>query len=140
MGTFSKAAGLSGGYLAASRTWIDFLINRARAFIYSTAPPPALAHATIASIKRIRSIDGIDRRKRLFENIHLLSPGHGSAIVPIVLGSNEAALTASRRLEEEGYLVPAIRFPTVPRGTARLRVSVSAAHEPGIVERLAHSL
>jgi 8-amino-7-oxononanoate synthase len=139
MGTFSKAAGLSGGYLAASRTWIEFLTNRARAFIYSTAPSPALAHATIASIERIRSADGDSRRKRLFENVQLLSPGHGSAIVPIVLGSNEAALTASKRLEEQGYLVPAIRFPTVPRGTARLRVSLSAAHEPGIVGRLAHT-
>jgi 8-amino-7-oxononanoate synthase len=140
MGTFSKAAGLSGGYLAASRTWIDFLINRSRAFIYSTAPPPALAHATIASIKKIRSGDGADRRKRLFENIHLLSPGHGSAIVPIVLGSNEAVLTASKRLEEQGYLVPAIRFPTVPRGTARLRVSVSAAHDPAAVRALLNVL
>ena len=140
MGTFSKAAGLSGGYLAASRTWIDFLINRSRAFIYSTAPPPALAHATIASIERIRSNDGASRRKRLFENVHLLSPGHGSSIVPIVLGSNEAALTASKRLEEQGYLVPAIRFPTVPRGTARLRVSLSAAHDPAVIDAFAELL
>jgi 8-amino-7-oxononanoate synthase len=140
MGTFSKAAGLSGGYLAASRTWIDFLINRSRAFIYSTAPPPALAHATIASIEKIRSSDGAARRKRLFENIHLLSPGHGSAIVPIVLGSNEAALTASKRLEDQGYLVPAIRFPTVPRGTARLRVSVSASHQLAVIDTFAKQL
>jgi len=140
MGTFSKAAGLSGGYLAASRTWIDFLTNRARAFIYSTAPPPALAHATIASIGKIRSNDGTSRRQRLFENVALLSPDHGSAIVPMVLGSNDTALTTSKRLEEQGYLVPAIRFPTVPRGTARLRVSLSAAHDPAAVRALIHAL
>ena len=140
MGTFSKAAGLSGGYLAASRAWIDLLVNRARAFIYSTSPPPALAHATIVSIGKIRSADGAARRQRLFENLALLSPGHGSAIVPVVLGSNEAALAASRRLEELGHLVPAIRFPTVPRGTARLRVSLSAAHEPAAVVSLARAI
>jgi 8-amino-7-oxononanoate synthase len=140
MGTFSKAAGLSGGYLAASRAWIDLLVNRARAFIYSTAPPPALAHATIASIEKIRSADGAARRQRLFENLALLSPGHGSAIVPVVLGSNEAALATSRRLEELGHLVPAIRFPTVPRGTARLRVSLSAANEPAAVVSLARAI
>jgi 7-keto-8-aminopelargonate synthetase-like enzyme len=140
MGTFSKAAGLSGGYLAASRGWIDLFVNRARAFIYSTAPPPALAHASLAALDRIRSADGAAKRRRLFENVRLLSPGHGSAIVPVVLGSNDAALAASRRLEEAGFLVPAIRFPTVPRGTARLRVSLSAAHEPAAVRALTSAL
>jgi len=137
MGTFSKAAGLSGGYLATSAAWRDLLVNKARSFIYSTAPPPALAHAAMAALDRIRSADGDHRRTQLRENISVLSAKHPSPIVPVLLGSNEAALAASARLEERGYLVPAIRYPTVPRGTARLRVSLSAAHSPEIVGALA---
>ena len=137
MGTFSKAAGLSGGYVAASREWIDLLVNRARAFIYSTAPPPALAHATRTSLGLIRSADGTALRQRLIENIRLFSLAANSAIVPLLLGTNEASLAASRRLEENGFLVPAIRFPTVPRGTAHLRISLSAAHDPATVRKLA---
>ena len=140
MGTFSKAAGLSGGYVAASRAWIDLLVNRARAFVYSTAPPPSLAHATIASLELIRSDEGMGRRKRLFENIRLLSASAESAIVPIILGSNDAALTAAKALEDAGYLVPAIRYPTVPRGGARLRVSLSAGHDRQTVSGLAEVL
>jgi len=136
MGTFSKAAGLSGGYVAASRPWIDLLVNRARAFIYSTAPPPALAHATRESLSWIRSSEGEALRERLRANIRILSGEAGSAIIPVVLGSNEAALEASARLESEGYMIPAIRYPTVPRGAARLRVSVSSAHEVETVEAL----
>lgn len=139
MGTLSKAAGLSGGYLAASREWIDLFINRARSFIYSTAPPPALAHAAIASLALIRSDRGAVLRQKLRENISLLSPGH-TPIVPVVLGRNEAALSAAATLERSGFLVPAIRYPTVPRGTARLRISVSAAHTPGAVQELASHL
>lgn len=128
MGTLSKAAGLSGGYVAASRAWIDLFVNRARAFVYSTAPPPALAHAAITALELIRSAEGADRRARLHGHIRKLSPAAASPVVPVILGSNEAALAASRRLEEQGLLVPAIRYPTVPRGKARLRISLSAAH------------
>ena len=127
MGTLSKSAGLSGGYLAASREWIDLLTNRARSFIYSTAPPPALAHAALASLDLIRSDEGKTLRQQLRQNIALLSESP-TPIIPLVLGSNEAALAAAAKLENAGFLVPAIRFPTVPRGTARLRVSLSAAH------------
>jgi 8-amino-7-oxononanoate synthase len=137
MGTFSKAAGLSGGYLATSAAWRDLLVNRARSFVYSTAPPPALAHATIASLERIRSTDGDLRRKQLRENISVLSAKHPSPVVPVLLGTNDAALAAAARLEEHGFLVPAIRYPTVPRGTARLRISLSAAHPPEVVAELA---
>jgi 8-amino-7-oxononanoate synthase len=137
MGTFSKAAGLSGGYLALSTAWRDLLVNRARSFVYSTAPPPALAHAAIAALEKIRSADGDHRRMRLRENISVLSAKNPSPIVPVLLGSNEAALNASARLEERGFLVPAIRYPTVPRGTARLRISLSAAHSPESVAALA---
>jgi 8-amino-7-oxononanoate synthase len=137
MGTFSKAAGLSGGYLALSSAWRDLLVNRARSFVYSTAPPPALAHAAMAALEKIRSTDGDHRRQQLRENISVLSAKHPSPIVPVLLGSNEAALAASARLEECGYLVPAIRYPTVPRGTARLRISLSASHSPETVAALA---
>ncbi|QJE94945.1 8-amino-7-oxononanoate synthase [Luteolibacter luteus] len=128
MGTLSKAAGLSGGYLACSAEWRDLLVNRARSFIYSTAPPPALAHAAMASLALIRSATGDALRESLHANIAAFAPGHPSPIVPIILGENQRTLDASKALEERSYLVPAIRFPTVPRGTARLRISISAAH------------
>lgn len=135
MGTLSKAAGLSGGYLATSRDWVDFLTNRARSFIYSTAPPPALAHAAIASLALIRSHEGGLLRAKLRENISRLSSGV-TPVIPKILGSNEAALVAATALEDAGFLVPAIRYPTVPRGKARLRISVSAAHPANAVELL----
>ena len=139
MGTLSKAAGLSGGYLAASRDWIDLLTNRARSFIYSTAPPPALAHAAIAALALIRSADGNALREKLRQNISLISPGR-TPIVPKVFGSNEAVLLASAGLEEAGFLVPAIRYPTVSKGTARLRISLSAAHSADSIRLLAAAL
>jgi 8-amino-7-oxononanoate synthase len=139
MGTLSKAAGLSGGYLATSRDWVDLFTNRARSFIYSTAPPPALAHAALASLSFIRSGEGKSLRIKLQENIARLSP-FPSPIVPMILGSNESALAAATELEQSGFLVPAIRFPTVPRGAARLRISLSAAHSPEIVRLLASKL
>jgi 8-amino-7-oxononanoate synthase len=135
MGTLSKAAGLAGGYLAASQDWISLLENRARSFIYSTAPPPALAHAAIASLALIRSEEGRRLRETLRQNIALLSP-NTTPIVPQILGSNEAALTASLALENAGFLVPAIRYPTVPRGTARLRISLSATHPAEAIQKL----
>lgn len=140
MGTLSKAAGLSGGYLAASREWIDLLVNRARSFIYSTAPIPSLAHAALTSLRIIRSEEGAGLRARMRENILRFSATSETPILPILLGSNEAALGASASLLDAGFLVPAIRFPTVPRGTARLRISVSAAHPPEAVEALANAV
>lgn len=143
MGTLSKAAGLAGGYVAASREWIDLLVNRARSFIYSTAPPPALAHAALATLELIRSSEGRQLREKLKAHSAGLTgtPGAShSAIHAIVLGSNDAALRASASLAERGFLVPAIRYPTVPRGTARLRISLSAAHPPGAVAALKAAL
>jgi 8-amino-7-oxononanoate synthase len=139
MGTLSKAAGLAGGYVAASRDWIDLLTNRARSFIYSTAPPPALAHAALASLHLIRSGTGRALREKLRQNIALLADSP-TPIIPRILGSNEAALAASAALADAGFMVPAIRFPTVPRGTARLRVSLSAAHPEPAVEALRSAL
>lgn len=139
MGTLSKAAGLAGGYVAASREWIDLLVNRARSFIYSTAPPPALAHAALAALRLIRSDEGNLLRETLRRNIAIV--GHSpSPVLPRIVGSNDAALAASSALADAGFLVPAIRFPTVPRGTARLRISVSAAHPEAALRALAERL
>jgi 8-amino-7-oxononanoate synthase len=136
MGTLSKAAGLSGGYLAASREWIDLLTNRARSFIYSTAPPPALAHAAIMALDIIRSAEGRALRAAL-QNLLTRMDSAITPIIPIQLGTNEAAISAAAGLEEAGFLVPAIRYPTVPRGSARLRISLSAAHPCQVVDQLA---
>lgn len=139
MGTLSKAAGLSGGYVAASRDWIELLVNRARPFIYSTAPPPALAHATLAALELIRSEGGKSLRGKLRKNISLISD-FPTPIIPRILGSNEAALSAAAALAEAGFMVPAIRYPTVPRGTARLRISLSASHAPEAIAALTEAL
>lgn len=135
MGTLSKTLGLSGGYLAASRQVIDLLINRARSFIYSTAPPPHVAYAAGEMLKIIAGEEGEKRRQRLHEHISKLSdllqpPAHPAAILPVILGGESEALEASKNLLEAGFLVPAIRFPTVARGRARLRITLSAGHLP----------
>lgn len=128
MGTLSKAVGVSGGYLTASKDWIDLLVNRARSFIYSTAPPPAIAHAALASLQLIRSPEGLSLRRKLQQNISTMNPKATTPIIPVIIGENEATLAASAKLEQAGLMIPAIRYPTVPRGTARLRISLSAAH------------
>ncbi len=141
MGTLGKALGLAGGYLAASRDWIELMVNRARSFVFSTAPPPSLAHAAVAAIDVCRSPEGDALRATLSRHIATIAmAGHPSAIVPVVLGGNSAALEASTRLADAGFLVPAIRFPTVPRGTARLRISLSAAHTDDEVALLAAAM
>ena len=116
MGTLGKAIGSGGGYVAASRSWIDLLLNKARPFIYSTAPPPAQAAASLCGIEVITSSRGEALRNRLWSNISRLAELLGkkpiSAIIPVILGTNQAALNASLALLETGYLVPAIRFPT----------------------------
>lgn len=136
MGTFSKAVGLSGGYLGASRALIDLLVNRARSFIYSTAPSPALAATIRDALDLVCGSRGETLRADLWARIRAFEPTAASAIVPRIHGSNEAALAAAERLLGLGFLVPAIRYPTVPRGTARLRFTLSAAHEAGDVATL----
>jgi 8-amino-7-oxononanoate synthase len=130
MGTFSKAVGLSGGYLCTTRPVVDLLVNKARSFIYSTAPGPALAATVHDALDLVSGPRGDQLRERLLANRETFSPGSPSAIVPVIIGENEAALDASARLQERGFLVPAIRYPTVPKGSARLRVTLSAAHTP----------
>jgi 8-amino-7-oxononanoate synthase len=137
LGTLSKAVGSSGGFIAGPADLIDVLINRARTFIYSTAPPPAAIAAALVGLDIIASETGDQLRKALWRNHAELtakpnlfsSEAARSAIVPIVVGLEEQALSFSEQLAERGLLVPAVRFPTVPRGSARLRVTLSAAHQ-----------
>jgi 8-amino-7-oxononanoate synthase len=145
MGTLGKALGVSGGYIAGSRPLIDFLINRARSFIFSTAPSPAIAAASRASLRIVQSPEGDALRKRLQENLSLLAGAMKaklppSAIMPLILGGEERALSEGARLQEAGFFVAAIRYPTVPRKTARLRITLSAAHAPGQIGALAEAL
>jgi len=145
MGTLGKALGVSGGYIAGSRTLIDFLINKARSFIFSTAPSPAVAAACRTSLRIVQSAEGDALRVRLQENLRLLSTElnmamPASAIIPMILGSEERAMTETARLLEGGFFVPAIRFPTVARNAARLRVTVSAAHSGEQIRSLCKAL
>ncbi|NNC89597.1 MAG: 8-amino-7-oxononanoate synthase [Akkermansiaceae bacterium] len=145
LGTLGKAVGSAGGYLAAKRSIIDLLVNKARSFIYSTAPPPAQAAAARAGLELIAGPEGARLRERLWERLRAFAararlPAPESAILPRVLGDNDAALAAAAALLEAGFLVPAMRFPTVPRGTARLRITISAAHGPEHLEALAKTL
>ncbi len=149
MGTLSKALGVSGGYLCGSRSLIDLLINRARAFVFSTAPPPAIAAAACAAVEFLQTAEGEARRERLRENLKLLAAGLPSgltperlqsAIVPVILGHEETAIAAARQMQDRGLFVPAIRYPTVARGEARLRITLSALHTPEQIARLNESL
>ena len=148
MGTLSKALGLSGGYVAASRQVVDLLINRARSFIYSTAPPPAIAHAAQIALAIVRSGAGDGLRARLLTNVDLakrLLPGGAemsamAAIVPVIVGSEATAMRLTAAMAERGIFVPAIRYPTVARGSARLRITLSALNEGSQIEALATHL
>ena len=142
MGTLGKALGSSGAYICGSKRLRDFLINCARSFIFSTAPPPAAAAAARASLGILESDEGRDRIQRLAANTAYLCeglgiPGSPTPIVPLVLGPEEAAVSASAALGRAGFLVPAIRFPTVARGAARLRFTLSATHSRKAIEELA---
>jgi 8-amino-7-oxononanoate synthase len=146
VGTLGKAAGVSGAFVAGAPEAIELILQRARTYIYTTAAPAMLACAVEASLELIRKDDW--RRERLGKLVALLRrllAGAGlkpsdTPIQPLVLGSNEKALDASAKLRERAILVPAIRPPTVPEGTARLRISLSAAHEEQDVARLAEVL
>ncbi len=140
MGTLSKAVGAYGGYLCTSRAVADLLRNRARSLIYSTALPPGTVAAATKALEIIATDQDLVRapveRARLFTD-KLDLPAARSAIVPLLLGSAERALRASAHLERAGYLAVAIRPPTVPAGTARLRCAFSAVHTPADVEGFA---
>jgi 8-amino-7-oxononanoate synthase len=148
MGTLGKAAGVYGAFVAAQREVIETLLQRARTYIYTTATPPLLAHVLLRSLTLIRTEQW--RRDRLQQHAALLKSrlagsrfrllASDTAIQPLIVGDNEAAVAASDALLADGILVPAIRPPTVPVNTARLRISLSAAHEVADVERLAAAL
>jgi 8-amino-7-oxononanoate synthase len=147
MGTLGKALGASGGFICGSRTLIDFLVNRARSFIFSTAPVPAAAAAATAGVRFIQSKAGEARRNLLWQRVEQLnskfktqSSKFQSAIIPVLIGDETGAVAASAALREQGIFVPAIRYPTVARGKARLRVTVTAAHTTKDVSQLANDL
>jgi 8-amino-7-oxononanoate synthase len=148
MATLGKAAGVFGAFVAGAAEMVEALVQRARPYIYTTAAPPMLSVALMKSLELIRADEW--RRDHLRNLIALLRerlrPGRwrlapsSTAIQPLVIGGNDEAVAASEHLARNGLLVPAIRPPTVPQGTARLRISLSAAHEVGDVERLAAAL
>ena len=146
MGTLGKAVGVSGAFIAANQMWIDWLVQKSRPVIYSTSPSPAVAHTILKSIELIESEEGQIRRNHLFElidywreNTHFQKwkclPS-SSAIQPIIIGSNESALQVAEQLRQSSMWVPAIRPPTVPKNTARLRVTFNADHSQEQVQRL----
>jgi 8-amino-7-oxononanoate synthase len=140
MGTLSKALGAYGGYLCASAAVVDLIRNRARTLIYSTGLPPAVVAGAIAALDLIEREPAyaalpLAKAKSFARRAGLPEPE--SPIVPVLLGEAEAALAASRLLEEQGFLVVAIRPPTVPAGTARLRLTFTAQHPDAEIERLA---
>ena len=146
MGTLGKALGASGGYICGSRALTEMLINRARSFIFSTAPVPASAASARAGVELVQSAEGEDRCGKLWQLVKQLGaglaalgrplPGPGSAIVPVILGEEAAAMSAAAALLKAGILAPAVRYPTVARGQARLRITLTASHTRQDVEQL----
>jgi 8-amino-7-oxononanoate synthase len=143
MATLSKAAGVVGAYVAAERAVCDLLINRARPLVFSTALPAAIACAALRAIELLSGPEGDARRARLWENIRRFAQGlralgfearESSPIFPVVLGAPERAIATAARMRERGVLVKAIRPPTVPQGTSRLRFALSAAHSTAQVD------
>jgi 8-amino-7-oxononanoate synthase len=161
MGTLSKALGASGGYICGARTLIEWLINRARAFIFSTAPPSGIAAAATAAVAFLASLEGEKRRHLLWKRISLMrellpsnptvsdaissrlstiNSNQGSAIFQFIVGGEQAALGLAAALQGEGFLVPAIRYPTVPKGAARLRITVTASHQEDQIRTLCEAI
>jgi len=148
MGTLGKAAGVGGAFVTGSACAIEYLLNKGRSYIFTTATPPAIACALRASLRRIEDGDALRRQlgsniARLRDGLHDLPwrlPASLTAIQPLIVGENQATLDLAQALWTRGLWVPAIRPPTVPRGTARLRISVSAAHTPDDIDRLVAAL
>jgi len=149
MGTLGKACGVAGAFVAGSRSLVDLLTNRARAFVYTTGSPPALAAAALAALEIVAQEP--ERRARLRANARRLRAGLAARgrpadgpedghIVPVVIGASEATMRVGAALEAAGFLVGAIRPPTVPEGTARLRITVSAAHDDHAIDALLAAL
>ena len=150
MGTLGKALGVAGGYVAGSQVLVDWLVNRARSFVFSTAPPPAVACAARAAVCLVASEEGERLRQLLWARVNQVKeavlaagwplPPVQSPILPLFVGPEAAALEVAARLQAAGFLIPAIRYPTVPRGEARLRLTVTAAHSPEQISELSVAL
>src|SRR5262249_26462156 len=148
VGTLSKALGSQGGFVCGSRRLIDYLVNQARPYIFSTALAPPAAAAARRAIRivgreperRRHVLHLADMLRDRLRDIGIPETGSCCQIVPVVVGEAAAAVELSRRLEERGLLVPAIRPPSVPDGTSRLRISLTAGHTEDDVARLVEAL
>jgi 7-keto-8-aminopelargonate synthetase-like enzyme len=145
MGTLGKALGVAGGYLAGSRSMVDVLINKARSFIYSTAPPPMLSAAAQAALEIATREEGEERREILrglvaFLAENLGQPAPPAAILPYQIGDEAAAMSHAAALWDDGFYVPAIRYPTVARGAARLRLTLTADHTRDQIQALTRAM
>ncbi len=150
MGTLGKALGAAGGYICGSRTLIDCLVNRARSFIFSTAPVPAAAAAAKAAIELVNRDEGKRRCQTLWKRVDQIKselipaglplPAVRSVIIPWLVGNESKAMEMAAALREHGVFIPAIRFPAVARGAARLRLTVTAAHTTDDVKQLVHAI
>jgi len=150
MGTLGKGFGSFGAYAAASAEICDYLVNKARSFIFSTSLPPAVLAASLAALELVDSPEGDELRERLADNLALFkgrltasgfqTMGSETQIVPIFVGPAQATMEFSRQLLEEGLFVQGIRPPTVPAGSCRLRCTIMATHEAGDLEQAAQSI
>jgi 8-amino-7-oxononanoate synthase len=151
MGTLGKALGASGGYICGSRALIDYLLNRARSFVFSTAPGPAAAAAARAGVLLAQSQAGEERCRQLWANVAMVAArrslagkgttladrrGKTGAIIPLMIGREGKAVEIAERLRAQGIFIPAIRYPTVARGQSRLRLTLTAAHTPSDVDQM----
>jgi 8-amino-7-oxononanoate synthase len=136
VGTLSKFLGALGGFAAGPRELMDLLVNRARSFIFTTASSPPDAGAALAALQVFISNEGDSLRLRLRNTVDQLIPDHPSPIVPIVLGDERIALDASEELLSRGLFIPAIRPPSVPNGSSRLRVALSSLHTDAHIDAL----
>ena len=150
IGTLGKAAGVSGAFICAQDSFIEWLIQKGRPYIYSTATPPAIAHALLKSLEIIETDEGKQRRTHLDKLIDIWQKemyfsawkkiSSSTPIQPLILGSNANALLAAQLLDDAGYWIPAIRPPTVPAGSARLRITFSANHSEDDLRALINTL
>ena len=150
IGTLGKAAGVSGAFVCAQDSFIEWLVQKGRPYIYSTATPPAIAHTLLKSLEIIESDEGAKRRTQLNQLIKIWQDemifsewkkiSSCTPIQPVILGSNANALMAAKLLDEAGYWIPAIRPPTVAPGSARLRITFSANHNVDDLRKLIATL
>lgn len=146
MGTLSKGLGCSGGYICGSKVLVEWMLNKARSLIFSTAPPPANAATAALAVRWMSTEAARERRATLWRNVAHLQQAlketctAGSPIVPVIVGENSRAQELSALLLRGGFLVPAIRYPTVPRNEARVRITLSAKHSLESIESLGRSL